>query len=98
MTKSKFAGVAKTRLDQKANSTTGAQAQPAPSLGQTITQAELDAITPDQSAPYTTVGCKVTREAGHYYSIRAKQTRIPVADCIRRALLETYGMPPDEQA
>lgn len=77
---------AQERTNEQAHKPTGAQAD--------IGQADLDAITPDQTAPYTTVGCKITKEAAHFFSIRAKQTRLPVADVIRRALLETYGIPP----
>lgn len=96
MNKSKFSGVAKARLGEQANSTTGAKAEKVLEDKPAITQADLDAITPDQTAPYTTVGCKITKDAAHYFSFRAKQIRQPVADVIRRALLETYGIPPTD--
>lgn len=96
MSKSKFGPMAKARLkvtDEQAHSTTGAQAERLPTAQATITQDDLDAITPPQTEPYTTVGCKITKDAAHFFSIRAKQTKLPVADVIRRALLETYGKP-----
>lgn len=93
-----FGNLAEKRLKQtgeQAQERTDVKVKDRPAEQADITQADLDAITPDQTAPYTTVGCKITKEAAYHFSIRAKQTRIPVADVIRRALLETYGFPPD---
>lgn len=90
---SKFANVAKARLKQEPKAETPTTQVAAPQVT-TITQAELDAITPDQASPYATVGCKVTRDAAHHFSIQAKVKKLPVADVIRRALLEAYGVPP----
>lgn len=90
---SKFANVAKARgLQQESVALKGKVETKVTE----ITQADLDAITPDQSAPYSSVGCKVSREAAHYFSIQAKTKRLPVADVIRRALLEAYGVPPSQ--
>ena len=106
MSKSKFAAVAavRGRTGVKKSDSTDAQTTRRTDTqtagrtdAQAITDADIAAITPDQSGEFTTVGCKLTRAAAHHFAIEAKRRRLPVADVIRRALLEVYGVPPPGQ-